>query len=323
MNKKALIIALIITVLASIFAFTALKKSSNEFKSSEIGSLFFEKTYTQAMDINKIIIKNNNYQATMILKDDYWHITEADDYFGGLIIINSLLLSMNNSVIEAIDYKITPEMNLNFPENKETPNSGYLIETFNKNNAKVDSVIIGSHKNDFQYARRVESDIPVLISGNFELPQKLYSWLQQPLFQIRSDSVETVILQSEKNKQLAFRVEENGPFYNSQEKITNVKDFLEEFAKFTFIDVKNYETSSLKNDNPQRVAVIFLDSGLIYGIELYENQGNYWVRTNLSSNSLPTQAASDYIKDNTFLFKNWIFKISPELGEFILNYNIQ
>lgn len=321
MNKKALIIALIIAVLSAVFAFVVLLKHNSEYKSSEIGTRLFDKTYNQALDINKIIIKNNNYQATLTLKDDYWQVEESDDYYGGLIIINSLLLSMNNATIEAVDNKITPEMNLAFPENKDTKNSGYLLETYNKD-TKVDSVIIGNYKNGLQYARRTNGKISFLVSGDFNLPQKLYSWLQQPLLQIMPESIETVILQSEKAQQLAFRFDGNSPFYNSQQQEVDLRNLLEELIAFTFIGVENYDASELKNDNPQRVIILFLESGLIYGIEVYENNGEYWMRVNLSTNSLPTKSASDYIKDNSFIFTGWIFKLSPEVGDFLLKYNI-
>lgn len=323
MNKKALIFGLLLALLSAFGAYWTIREQNVETDNSSVGSLFFEETAKDGLSINKIIVKMPQMQATLYLDGKFWRIKEADDYYAGLITINGLFNAINEAkILSVVKQKITSDMQLAYPENKETPAAGISIQTFNKNGVKVDDVIIGANQDGHYYARYANSDTPMLISGNFALPDRLHYWLQQPLMMLSEKSVETVIMQSETGQQLAFRQDATSPFYNLQQQETNISAFLEQFSSLGFVSVKASENTPLADELPKKAIVIFLESGLIYGVEVYENEDSYWVRINLSTTSLPTKLASDYIKNSSFLYKNWFFKIDSSIGKFLVQYII-
>lgn len=323
MNKKTLIFSLLIAILSVIFAwFVISNQQHSDIGQNQIGNMLFENTVKEGLLINKIIIKTTKMQVTLQLEDKFWHVKEADNYYASLISINTFLKAVNEAKIQTVIQNTdTKEMHLAEPVKKDTPNAGISIQTY-KDNRIVDNIIIGSRQNNFYTARFADSKQPLLVSGNFDLPDKLFYWLQQPLMMLDAKNVETVITQSETGQQLAFRPEMTSPFYNVRQEPTNIDGLLDQFTMLTFTTVKAAENTPLKDVAPNKTIVIFLESGLIYGVEVYENEGAYWVKINLSTNTLPTKYASDYIKDSSFLYQNWFFKISPQVGKHLIKYTI-
>ena len=323
MNKKALLFSLNLAVLSVSLVLWSIREQNVNADQTDIGNLFFEETAKDGLNITKIKIKTQKMQATLYREDKFWHVKEADGYYAGLVITNSLFNTLNEAKIQSVIRKgITSDMQLAFPENKDTPSAGISIQTFNNSGAKINDVIIGAEDDGFYYARYADSSTPMLISGDFNLPERLDYWLQQPLITLSERSVETIITQSETEQQFAFRREPASPFYDLNQKEINISTFLEQFAALNFTSVKISENTPLKDALPKKAIVIFTESGLIYGIEVYEYETSYWVRINLSTTSLPTKLASDYIKDSSFLYKDWFFKIDDSIGKFLVQYNI-
>lgn len=324
MNNKTLIFAALFALLSAAFALSVIS-SRKPRQHIETEELLFSKTYDQALNVNKILITDSASEKTLLLNGKYWRIPQADNYYAGLLISNALLYSINTAKIETIIHNITPDMQLERPRpGVDIPGgNGTEIRTYDKQGRLIDDVIIGSAKNGLQYAKRPESDYAMMVSGGFDLPRKLYDWLQQPLLQITQEGIETIILQSDIGQQMAFKPQESDSFYNVRREKTDLSPLLTPFTNLKLIDVVDYEVSEFKNADPDRVIAIFMFSGLIYGIELYRKDTEFWIRINLSSNTLPTKLASDYIKDSSFLYHGWIFKIHPEAGARLLNYNIR
>lgn len=323
MNKKALLFSLFLAVFSASLVFWSICEQNADTDQSNLGSLFFEETAKDGLNVNKIIVKMPQQQVTLSLEGKFWRVKEADGYFAGLVVTNGLFNALNEAKIHSVIQKeITPEMQLAYPESKETPDAGISIQIFNKTGAKIDDVIIGAETDGYHYARHANSSTPVLISGNFNLPQRLDYWLQQPLITLSEHSVETVITQSETEQQLAFRPEPTLPFHDINRKEINISAFLEQFVSLNFTSVKTADNTPLKDELPKKAIVLFMESGLIYGIEVYEYDDSYWVRINLSTTSLPTKLASDYIKDSSFLYKDWFFKIDNSIGRFLVQYMI-
>lgn len=324
MNNKTLIFAALFALLSAIFALSVIdSRQPRQYVETE--ALLFSKTYDQALNVNKILITDSASEKTLLLDGKYWRIPQADNYYAGLVISNALLYSINSAKTETVIHNITPDMQLEQPRpGVDTPGgNGTEIKTYDRQGRLIDDVIIGSSKNGLQYARRAGSDYAMMVSGGFDLPRKTHDWLQQPLLQIAQNDIETIILQSETGQQMAFKPQEGDSFYNVRREKTDLSPLLNPFADLKLIEVADYEVSEFKNADPDRVVALFMFSGLIYGIELYQKDDEFWIRINLSSNTLPTKLASDYIKDSSFLYQGWIFKIRPEIGARLLNYNIR
>lgn len=323
MNKKALVFGIILAIISVVFAILVIKNQQTaDIGQSKIGNLLFENTVKEGLAVDKIIIKTPKLQVTLLRDGRFWQVKEADNYYASLLAVNTFFKTLNEAKIQAvIQSKSTIDRLLAAPTKKDISHAGTLIQTF-KGNIKIDEIIIGRRQNSFYNARYVDSQQPLLVSGDFNIPEKLYHWLQQPLMMLQPKSVETIITQSETGQQLAFRPEMSAPFFNVRQQPTNIDTLLEKFAYLSFTAVKTAENTPLKDMNPNKTIVIFLESGLIYGVEIYENEGAYWIKINLSTNTLPTKHASDYIKDSSFLYQGWFFKINPEIGKQLIKYTI-
>lgn len=319
MKKKTLIYSSLIAFLSVSIAIICIIKENAEISNNAIGKFLFEKTNQEGVDVHEIKIKSHQIQVSLYYENKFWKIKEADGYFADLVTLNQLFLDISQSKIEAIATDITEKQaEVEISEDK----SGFEITTYNGKGQILDTITIGKKKNNFSYAKiKGQKDI-YLVSGNFELSDKLYHWLQQPLISILPRNIESVIMQTNTGQQLAFRISEKSPFFNIKQEQTNITPLLDKFVLFNFRDVKRIQNTVFENKDPQKIIVLFPYSGLIYGIEIFNNEEKYWVKIDLSISKLPTKFASDYIKDSLFLYEGWIFQIESNLGKYLMEYKI-
>ena len=319
MNKKILIICLLITCFSVGAAYFSLQSQNVYVEENPVGKFLFEETNKQGIDVAQIVVKTSNLQISLYYENKFWHVKEADSYYADLITVNKLFQDINQAKIEAVatgisskDAGVEQGRNIN----------GTQIQTYNQKGELLDSILIGKKKNNFWYASRVGSNQIYMISGGFALPDKLNYWLQQPLISLLPENVESMIIQSTTGQQLAYRLSEKSPFFNLKQQPTNVIPLLDKFVLFNYQNVKQIQNTPLDSLQPEKTIVLFPYSGLIYGIEIFKIEGEYWIRVDLSITKLPTKVASDYIKDSLFLYKGWAFKIDKKLGKYLTDYKI-
>lgn len=316
MNIRTILNSLLLTIISVVVAIYVIKSSETNIVKTMVGNYLFEQTNLEGTEIKKIIVKTKNMQATLFYQDQFWRIKEADGYYADLVSINRLFQDINQAKIEAEvkDIKQT--------EDVFADKGTFEIITYNDQGKLLDNIFIGQKHDKYKYAKSATSSQIYLVSGSFELANKLYYWLQQPLLSLRPDSISSVIIHTERGQQVAFRPEDNSPFYNLKQEKININPLLDKFVLFSFIDVKKAENTPLKDMKPEKILVLFTKSGLIYGIEIYQLEDKYWVKIDLSISKLPTKSASEYIKGSRFLYQGWYFKIDSITGKYLLNYQI-
>ena len=319
MNKKTFLICFFITILAVGMAFFVISQKNLTTQETPLGNFVFEKTNQEGTEINKIIFKQPKLQISLYYENKFWHVKEADGYFADLVTVNKLFQDINTAKIEGMATDISPlEAGLDLSDKQ----GGVEIQTYNRQGKLLDSVIIGRSKNSFLYAKFSNEPQIYLISGDFELPDKLRYWLQQPLISLSPENVESVILQNKTGQQIAYRLSPRSEFYDLRQRPINLIPLLDKFVLLTFSDVKQLQNTPLGSLKPDKIIALFPYSGLIYGIEIYQIDEDFWIKVDLSITKLPTKFASDYIKDSLFLYQNWGFKIDKNLGQYLLKYKI-
>lgn len=319
MNKKTFIINLSLTCLLLIVAYALLQTQATDLNTKQIGDYVFENTNKEGTDVKKIIIKKPNLQISLFYENKFWHVSEADGYYADLVTINKLFQDINTAKIEAMATNVSTKE----AEIKESDIIlGTEIQTYNAKGKLLDSIIIGKKKNNFFYAAKKGEEQIYLISGAFDFPNCLHYWLQQPLISIYPENIESIILQSNTGQQLAYRLSKQSPFYNIKQQEVNITPLLEKFALLMFNNVKQIKNTPLNSLTPDKIVVLFPYSGLIYGVEIFKIEEDYWLKVDLSITRLPTKLASDYIKDSLFLYEGWAFKIERNLGKYLTNYKI-
>lgn len=319
MSKRILIISLLITCISVAAAYLLLQSQNVYMEENPVGNFLFEETNKQGTDITKIVVKTSDLQVSLYYENKFWHIQEADGYYADLITINKLFQDINQTKIEALSMNVTAkEAGVEQGRNA----SGTQIQTYNQKGELLDSIIIGKKKNNFWYASRSGSEQIYLISGNFDLPDSMNYWLQQPLISLLPENVESLLIQSSTGQQLAYRLAEKSQFLNLKQQPVNVIPLLDKFVLFTYKDVKKIQNTPLDSLKPQKIIILFPYSGLIYGIEVFQIEGEYWIKVDLSITKLPTKLASDYIKDSLFLYEGWAFKVDKKLGKYLNEFKI-
>ena len=57
--------------------------------------------------------------------------------------------------------------------------------------------------------------------------------------------------------------------------------------------------------------------GLIADLEIYTNYEEYWLKISISTTRLPSYRIQEYVEKNSFLFEDWWFKLSDDIGKIL------
>ena len=57
--------------------------------------------------------------------------------------------------------------------------------------------------------------------------------------------------------------------------------------------------------------------GLVVDLSVYSNYEEYWLKIDISTTRLPSYKIKDYVETNSFLFKNWWFKLPQDEGKIL------
>ena len=325
MTKKSLIISLVLMFVSLIFAICGIWLTNMEEQSNLSGKLLFEQTADQGADFNRAIISNADTKVSLELKDGFWRISEANEYYANFALANALFMNMNQSryfiEVEA-DKKALSEFKLLLPGEGEAAATGTLIQTFAKDKV-LDEILIGKNTADnlYTYVRKKNDNHVWLVNNDFTLPQKLYSWFQQPLLNYAPEQIRTISAQIDDKDIEYSRITPREPFTNAKGEQETLTLFTDVFSFLTFQEVIP-ENEFKEADFPLRTDLeITLFNGLVTNISLFSNseQKTFWAQIKISTNRLPTLGVNDYIKNNSFYYDGWLFKLAPETGYILFN----
>lgn len=324
MNKKLLYTALFLFAFSAFFAGAALWHNKSE-TSVLRGDLLFQTTVNASLDVGKIAITTPEYKVTLVQNGDFWRVAENHDYYANLVLVNDLLIFLNEARIFNTFGNLPEQIKDNGLENPAEPDTdkeyaGVLIETFNNKNQKLDSIIIGERQGEYLKARQSGDSLIWLVNRKFDMPARQYSWLLEPLIDINTARVAKIRIDSANGSRIAVKADNSPYFYDTKGLPVEVLPLLGQFVYLIFSDVvdeTSFKPAAAKEGN---TFCITMDNGLIYNLKLFEKEQNYYIALSLSSTPLPTTVASDYIKDNAFLYSNWYFQIQAQKGRLLFNY---
>lgn len=323
MNKKTVYTAFLLFILSVLFIGAALY--SDKRQSSVLrGDLLFQNSVENSLEVNKITVTTPEYKVTLIQNGDFWRVAENHNYYANLALVNDLLIFLNEARIFNTFGNLPEQQAESGLENPadadaDKEHAGTLIETF-RQNEKLDSIILGESQEGYLRARQSNNNLIWLINRKFDMPAREYSWLLEPLIDINTARAVKIRIDSAAGSRIASKAENSPYFYDAAGNPTEVLPLLGQFVYLIFsdaVDAISFAPDTAKEGNTFRIT---MDNGLIYNIKVFEKEQNYYIALNLSSTPLPTIAASDYIKDNAFLYDNWYFQISSQKGRLLFNY---
>ena len=286
------------------------------------GQLVFAETSTQGAHLDKVTLTTSQNKTTLQLKDGFWRVVEGNNYYASMSLTNSLFIAMNKSrYFTSIDTqgRDLGEYFLNIPQTGDSK-SGILIQTFAKDKI-LDEIILGgtTPDNTYSYIRKPNQNEVWMINNDFTIPQKTYSWFQQPLLNYSANQIRMYKTQINEQYVEYKRSRPSDDFIGLNNKYEPLHILSEAFSYMTFSDVIPSQELD-KNKYPyHRQIEITLFNGLVTTMDIYtdKDKTDYWSNIKISTNRLPTLGVNDYIKNNEFLYEGWTFKLAPEIGNIL------
>ncbi len=322
MNKSTLIKASIILIVCLVFAYISILLTNIHQANNLAGQLVFAKTSEKGAHLDKVIITTSQSTTTLQLQDGFWLIKEGNNYYSNMALTNALFIAMNKCrYFTSIDSegRELSEYFLDSPSNNNQ-NSGILIQTFAQNEL-LDEVIIGGTTPDniYSFMRTPNNKDVWLINNDFTIPQKTYSWFQQPLLNYTPNQIRTYATQINQQNIIYKRLNANDEFVNQSGNKEPLIILSEAFNYMTFNNVIPTKEFNKAQYPKQRNLQITLFNGLITDMEIYADNEltTFWTTIKISTNRLPTIGVKDYINNNEFLYDGWTFQLAPEIGNIL------
>ena len=305
--KKIALLACVLTVWASCLLYI-----ENEQRLKNIhGNLLFSSA-EKIENVKKIKIKSARNQVTIYQDENMWKVLEADNYYADLNLVRMLLerISMARTGNE-------------IPAETLKDSEWISISLYGASDQKLDEVQLsnpyrsGSHNTRSEDGKKIYATNWVV-----NIPDQKMSWTNHPL--IRFDSIEIKSIENNGKKitrdykGMPFSYAENKFQYNTQ-KHTKVFDVL---TGLWYDDVlSSQEFDEKKYSHQQQLKLTSFD-GLETEITLYTDNKEYWAKINISTNKLPTQEVKNYVANNSFLYEDWWFKLTPEEGKALFLFQL-
>ncbi len=296
MNKKSTIVSLsIIAISLLIWATSAFFHNAKYFQKN-IGDLVFRNTVESTQNLQEIIITQNEKTATLVLEDSLWRVKEHNSYYANYNLLIGLFNSFNTLYLSGQPTTIQDDTSFN-------------IKTFDKSGDILDDIsfddknVIYDDKNIFSY------------TGNINIPEETFSWLQQPLLNLEERHVESINCQDKTTSRMSYTdklINNSG----NKDKLFSTIIFL------SFSDVLPKEDFDFQTAKLENTIKLTTFEGLVITLNIFSHENEYFVEQKLSTTKLPTKAINDYIEENNFLYEGWIFKISKPAGEVLSEYRI-
>lgn len=312
MNKRILLPAFWTMLAAVIFAAGAIWHTLIKFPRQDGGRLVWE---TPEL-INRITVETPGETITLLQENDTWVIKEADYYYADSAIVNQLF----NDLRQSSYFRRLPYSEQTLSQTG-LDSSGTRLTVY-QDNRLLKSMVIGktAPNRDYHYARQPDSQELWLISGTWQLPGEAYSWLLQPILEYPADIIEKVAFNRSGKKTEAARQAPDMPFMSDRRPVLNLNGLLERFSFFIAENVKSAQNFDEEHYPKRRQVELTTFSGLITTIDLYYDNNEYWVKISLSAAPLTTAGVNTYIRNNSFLYDGWFFKIPAVNGRILAQY---
>ena len=277
------------------------------------GNYFFEKT-RQNTDVKSIVLKFSSGQIlTFTLKGNFWHISEADDYYVSFMRMNSLIKLLRDTVIYRAD-------SLDKQAADKYQRDGLTILVKDGNEKIIDDAFIVSKKenNKLHYATLNQDNFLYQITQNFELSPYPMDWVQMPLLAIAYNQIK--FLKTDNFK--VYRSYEAEPLKSVETdlEVPQIHNLINNLWYLNASDIRH--AVHFNRDHYKLIKTIEISTlnGLIYTINIFNGHNEYWFNIQLDHNQIITPQSMRLLKENVMLYDGWFFKIKNDLAEDIVRF---
>ena len=294
-------------------AFFGGHKSMISSRSASRGNYFFEKTKNH-LNLKKIVLKfPDNNTITITQNDSLWYIEEADGYFASFAQINSFIKLIRDTVIYRSDVLLENQDQKYFSEHLS-------IKTIDAEGHIVDDAKIApkSDQNKFHYALLNNTEFLYQIIGNFNLSSNPMDWVQMPLLALDYNHIKQI--QSDSLYVYRPYVGSELKIVNSEKEVPQMRGLMNNFWYLSAEEIRHAVHFNRKNYRLAKSFEIVFFNGLIYKLDIFNGNDEYWISINLDRSMSITPDAATFIKENSMLYKGWYFRINHDIGHAIVSF---
>lgn len=300
--KKIWIAALILFLCMIVSLYTANTRLMENLR----GNLIFT-TSDNIKNIKKIIIENSSEKLTLYEDESVWRIEEADNYYVNFHKIQSLMNAIANAKIGNF---LAPELKNDL--------TWTTIKIFDANNKKLgEAMVSNASELDEHYIKYPKDDKIYISTWKLQLPENIISWVPQHNNLVDGVDVNSISKQdvtiSRETRGSSFLYAQNKSTYHRFEYV-KIFDILTNLQYEKVLSAQEFDES--KYPYVEKIQISTFD-GLVVDLSVYSNYEEYWLKIDISTTRLPSYKIKDYVETNSFLFKNWWFKLPQDEGKIL------
>lgn len=300
--KKVWIVALILFLCMIVSLYTANTRLMENLR----GNLIFT-TSDNIKNIKKIIIENSSEKLTLYEDESVWRIEEADNYYVNFHKIQSLMNAIANAKIGNF---LASELKNDL--------TWTTIKIFDANNKKLgEAMVSNASELDEHYIKYPKDDKIYISTWKLQLPENVISWVPQ-----HNNLVDGVDVNSISKQDVTISRETRGSsFVYAQNKSTYHRfEYVKIFDILTNLQYEKVLSAQEFDENKypyvEKIHISTFD-GFVIDLSVYSNYEEYWLKIDISTTRLPSYKVKDYVEKNSFLFKNWWFKLPQDEGKIL------
>lgn len=311
--RKQIKIALMVLFLILPFFGVALYQNGQNIHTMSRGNYFFDKS-RHNINIEKISLKfGERNQITLIQNDGFWRVKEADDYFVSPEQMNALVNFINNTTIFRSD-KLDKE---NIDKYIQYP---IEIKTFNNKGKILDAVIISpkNENNIYYYASSPDYSYLYQLNGKIAFSPILMDWVQMPFFQLNYNEIQSI----ESDDFTVYRHFAGDELKSSdtQKSVNPIRRLINNLHFLNATAINHAIHFDLNTFTLKKHYDITLLNGLIYGINIYYGNDEYWVNIQPDVLPLHSKELENQLERLQLLNEGWFFRIDTDKGQIISDF---
>ncbi len=313
MHKHIKTAALLLLVTMPFFIFGIIHSQKQIYVMSR-GNYFFENTRNNAA-VKEITIKfTENNQISVSLQDGLWRIKEADDYYAATVKINLLIKLLRGMTIYRAD-------NLAPQDIDKYMQKSITIESKTDDGTVIDTALIApkNDKNKYHYALLNQQPYLYQITGDISLlSPMLMEWVHSPVLRIDDHFVKRF----KSDNFNAFRRISSEELKNveTMDNVPYLYAFLSLFHYLTASEIKHTTNFDIQRFSKHKRYEITLFNGIIYILNIYSDNNEYWLSVRMDKEKLITKDAATALNESSLFYDGWYFKLNKAIGEQLFSF---
>lgn len=309
--KHLKIAVILLCLLLPLFGF-GLYQNNKNFYTMARGNYFFENTRQKA-NLNTIILDfGDNIKITITQREGLWRVKEADDYFAANILVNELFKFITDTVIYRADILDKTQVS------EYLKNNVKITSMDNKGNILDYAIVSPQIKTGKIYAQLNNLPYIYQLNGDFKLSPILMDWVQMPFISINYDEIKRIDTDNFSVYRRFFGDELVS--VASNETIPHLRRLTNNLHLLNAQKIKHISNLNKTDFKKHKHYDITLLNGIIYGIDIYKFNDEYWLNIKLDSTAVATEEARIFLQERHILYDGWFFKIDKNKGQTISNF---